>query len=772
MTQKYHFIGIGGIGMSALAHILRGKDVAVQGSDSAVSYITEGLERVGVEVFTKHHEQNIKNAAAVIYGSAIQPHHPEYAAAISNNIPLFHRSQLLAQLMEGYNTLLVAGTHGKTTTTALLAHVLMEAGLDPTVAVGGVALNFSTNGRLGKSHFFVAEADESDGTFLNYQGMGGIITNIEAEHLDFWKTPQALVEGFQAFATKISSYLWWCKDEITLPLPGKSYGFSQEAHLQITSWKQQGWSLAFDLQMQGVKYEGVQLSLLGKHNVLNGAAVFGLALELGISEEHIRNAFKTFKGVKRRMERKGENRGVLLLDDYAHHPTEIKTTLEGLRQAAGEKRVIAVFQPHRYSRFQECWDGFLNAFDAADVVFVTGVYSAGETPIEGVDAEKWTDEFKQRSATPIYFVPRGELLKQIGDFARPHDVIVTLGAGDITYLGGELAKCPIRPFQVAIVDGGQSAEHEVALSSSKTVTDAIDSNYYHIKKWTISKKGIWDALPEVVAHLQSCDFAFPILHGPFGEDGMIQGFLEMIGVPYIGSDFRSCAVAMDKAWTKRIALSHGVKVAPFIDFSIHDWIKRPASVRAQILQQFQFPFYIKAVHLGSTFGVYRVKTVSQIDEAIEAIAKLDYRFLVEEEVQGRELEFGFIGDDEVDVSDAAEVVRAGEIHTYENKYSPSGNPSIPKAPLPPAVLQQGRMIAETVYRAVGCSGLARIDFFLTPDHTWILNEVNPMPGLTPMSVYPAIWKAEGLTMTQVIDRIVIASLHRWRSHKKHLRPPL
>jgi UDP-N-acetylmuramate--alanine ligase len=228
---------------------------------------------------------------------------------------------------------------------------------------------------------------------------------------------------------------------------------------------------------------------------------------------------------------------------------------------------------------------------------------------------------------------------------------------------------------------------------------------------------------------------------------------------------------MDKAWTKHIARSHGIKVARFIEFTAHDWMKRPNEVREKILQEFQFPFFIKAIHLGSTFGVHRVKTKEQIDEAIRLILKLDYRFLVEEEMKGREMEFGFIGDDEVLVSDAAEVVRAEEIHTYENKYLASGKPSIPKVPLPLDVLQSGRLVAETVYRAVGCCGLARIDFFLDPDGTWILNEVNPMPGLTPMSVYPVIWQAEGLNRTEVVDRIIIASLHRTRSHKRHLRPP-
>ncbi len=773
MNEKYHFIGIGGIGMSALARILHAKGTPVQGSDPAQNYITEDLIDAGIEIFSIHHEKNVHAASTVIYSSAIKPHHPEYAAATAQNTPLLHRSHLLAQLMEGKRPLLVTGTHGKTTTSSLLAHVLIEAGLDPTFALGGIALNPYTNGHLGTGDYFVAEADESDGTFLNYKGTCGIITNIEEEHLDFWKNREALIEGFTTFASNISSHLWWCQDDAILAelnLKGKSYGFSENADLRITSWKQTGWSIHFDLE----GYPDIEIPLLGHHNVLNATAVFGLALELGISESTIRNAFKTFQGVKRRMEKKGECLAAQFFDDYAHHPTEIKTTLEGLRKAAGEKRVIAVFQPHRYTRFKECWDGFLNAFHAADVVFVTDVYSAGEAPIEGVDAQKFTAELKTHLPIPIFYVPRNLLADQISAFGRPHDVIITLGAGDITTLASTLS---VKPFQMAILQGGRSAEHEVALLSSKMTQAALDPALYHTTIWTITKTGEWllnghaKNLSEVVSHLQTSDLVFPILHGPFGEDGMIQGFLETLGIPYVGSDFRSAAVTMDKAWTKQIAQSYGVEVARFAQFTIHDWIKKPDLVREKILKEFQMPFYIKATHLGSTFGVHRIKTASDIDAAIDNIAKLDYKFIVEEEVKGRELEFGFIGDDEVAVSDAAEVVRSEEVHTYENKYSAQGNPSIPKVTLPSHVLEQGRQIAETVYRACGCSGLARIDFFLTPQNTWILNEVNPMPGLTPMSVYPAIWKAEGLTMAEVFDRVIIASLHRYRSHQRHLRPP-
>lgn len=764
--MSYHFIGIGGIGMSALARILHARGFHVQGSDRKPSCLIEELKAIGIKVFASHDEKHIESAKTVIYGSDIQSHHPEYAAANLKEKPLLHRACLLADLMKGYEPLLVAGTHGKTTTSALLAHTLAKH--DASFAVGGLLLNYSINGYQGKGRFFVAEADESDGSFLNYECGSAILTNIEEDHLSFWKNREALIDGFKKFASKVTGHLWWCSDDPTLKemkLQGKSYGFSPESTLQITAFSQQGWSLFFDLQMSGKTYSAVEIPLIGKHNVLNAAAVFGLCLELGLSEEEIRSAFKTFKGVKRRMEKKGEKRGVVVLDDYAHHPTEIKTTLEGVRSAAGKRRIVAIFQPHRCTRLSDCWSGFLEAFDAADRVFVTDVYGAGEIPIEGITGERFAQALQKK--IPVTFAPRDQLLEKVSDYLRPHDVVITLGAGDVTYLG--VLDQPFKPFRMAILQGGRSAEHEVSLMSSKRLVTALNPEFYELQTWTISKEGEWgQSFPEVVANLLSQDLVFPILHGPFGEDGTIQGFLETIGVPYVGCDFRACTLTMDKAWTKHVARSNGVAVARFIDFSIEEWSQDRESIRKKIESSFQFPFYIKASHLGSTFGVYRITKREQINSAIAGISKLDYGFLVEEEVCGREIEFGFMGDT---VSDGAEVVRSADIHTYENKYSLSGNPAISKAPMPPEVLQKGRRAAQTVYRATGCSSLARIDFFLKEDGEWILNEVNPMPGLTPMSVYPAIWKAEGMQMAEVIDQVIIASLHRSRLHQKHLRPP-
>jgi len=762
----FHFIGIGGIGMSALARIVQSRGAKVQGSDTAAGYLLEGLKKEGITVFPAHDRAHVKPGMDIVYSTGILPHHSEYAAALQQGNRILHRSELLAKLMEGKEALLVTGTHGKTTTSVLLAHVVQCAGLDASFALGGIPLNYGVNGYHGAGSYFVAEADESDGSFLNYRGKVGIITNIEEDHMTYWKTREALIEGFRLFAAQVKEGVWWCQDDPTLTqlaLKGKSYGFSPHAHLQITHFSQNGWGLTFDLKQGNTPYHTLTLPLIGRHNALNAAAVFGLALDLGIQENIIRTAFQTFRGVKRRMERRGEKRGVLFFDDYAHHPTEIQTTLEAARKACGKRRLVAIFQPHRFSRFTDCWDLFLESFHAADLVCVTDVYGAGEEPIEGVTGKKFAEALKHK--IPTLFIPREELSH--AHFLRPHDVAITLGAGDITNL--DLSQCPIEPLQMTVLQGGRSAEHEVSLLSSKTISAAIDPDLYTVETWTISKEGGWGrSMADVITHLLTQDLIFPILHGPFGEDGMLQGFFETLNIPYVGPDFRACVVAMDKAWTKAIAQSYGIHVVRFLSFSVEAWQSNCDSIKEQIITNFSPPFYIKAVHLGSTFGVHRITAYDEIASAINSIAQLDYAFLVEEEVIGREIEFGFLGDT---VSEGAEVIRSDAIHTYENKYSLSGNPSIPQAPMPFNVMEAGKKAATTVYQALHCSSLARIDFFLTADGRWILNEVNPIPGFTPMSVYPAIWKAEGLSMREVINEMVIASLYRHRMQRKSLQPP-
>jgi UDP-N-acetylmuramate--alanine ligase len=326
----------------------------------------------------------------------------------------------------------------------LLVHLLVHAGLDPAVAVGGMVRSLNSNGGHGVGTYFVAEADESDGSFLKYAPFGAIITNIDNDHLPYWNTLDSLVAGFKKFARLVQSpeHLLWCGDDEllrALKLKGFSYGFEECNDLQIENFRQVGWKNVFDICFEGTEYSEIEIPLIGGHNVLNAAAVFGLGLKIGIPEEGIRNAFAGFKGISRRTEFKGDCRGIAIFDDYAHHPTEIFATSRAIKQAIGQKRLVMAFQPHRYTRTQDCLNEFSSAFERVDILILTDIYSASEIPIAGITNEVLLAKIREKVFNARY-IPRPELSSFLANFLERDDVLVTMGAGDITKVGPEVLK--------------------------------------------------------------------------------------------------------------------------------------------------------------------------------------------------------------------------------------------------------------------------------------------------------------------------------------------
>lgn len=440
--KHYHFIGLGGIGMSALAHILLERQAIVSGSDRASSPILEMLARKGA-IITEESAPLAETVTTVVYSTAVNSHHPALVQAKERGLAIIHRAELLRELMLGFRGLLVAGTHGKTTTSSLLTHVLHHSGIDPAFAIGGMIKSLGTNGKEGKGDYFVAEADESDGSFNLLCPWGGIVTNIDNDHLDYWQTKDKLMDGFRHYLLSHLSkeHLFYCIDdphiEAIEPF-GTSYGFSDKAELQVQNFRQEGWQNCFDLRFKDRVYSNICLPLIGGHNVLNAAAVFGLSLAIGISEEEIRNAFLSFEGVVRRADKKGEKGGVLFLDDYAHHPTEIFTTLRAMKKACDDRRLIVVFQPHRYTRTRDCLEDFREAFHPADVLILTDIYSAGEEAIDGINAHVLKEKIAKTYSGDLFFCERGSLASFIPSLMKPKDVIVSMGAGDITKLSSEI----------------------------------------------------------------------------------------------------------------------------------------------------------------------------------------------------------------------------------------------------------------------------------------------------------------------------------------------
>jgi UDP-N-acetylmuramate--alanine ligase len=441
--QKYHLIGIGGIGMSGLAKLLKQQGHDVQGSDLAPSYVTENLRELGIPVFLGHDCTHVPKGAHVIFNTDIRGSNPELMLAQEQGYPLMHRSDLLVFLASKQDTLAVTGTHGKTTTSSLLAHLFLSACMDPSFAIGGIMQSVQTNARFGSSSYFVLEADESDGTFVKYPYYGACVTNIDTDHLAYFGSWDKLVSAFDLFLkrSKNPDTLFYCKDDPTLALlapTGVSYGFSQDADLRAMHFRQEQDKIVFDIDFRGKRYTSVEVSLAGRHNALNAMAAFGLALACGLSEEQVRLGLSSFKGVKRRLEKKKMVNGVVFFDDYAHHPTEIEATLKALKETRQANKVVALFQPHRYSRMRYVLDEIGPSFASADSVIVTDLYTAGEMPVPGVSTEVLYEKIKRVFHGPCHYIPRERLYKEVWQYAAFGDIVITLGAGDITYLSEEV----------------------------------------------------------------------------------------------------------------------------------------------------------------------------------------------------------------------------------------------------------------------------------------------------------------------------------------------
>ncbi len=441
--SEFHFIGIGGVGMSALARLLLSQNKRVSGSDLVWNQLTETLVQEGAQVFRGHGRHHIPPNATVIYSTDITEEHPERKEAALLGRPLWHRSELLAHLIHPFRSFAVAGTHGKTTTSALMAYLFSVADLDPTFAVGGIVPQLQGNARLGKGEFFLFEADESDGSFLHYYPEGAIVTNVDQDHLpNYGNSFDQLQAAFFQFIRQVKNpeLLVWCGEDPILQkmqLGGMSYGFQEGVDWQIVGLQPNGFGCVFDLVRGGRTFSGLKLLLSGRHNALNAAAAFALGWSLGLSEETLRSGLASFQGVLRRCERKGEWKEALFLDDYAHHPQEIAATLLGIRQAIGERRLIVCFQPHRYTRTRDCWNEFGQAFVLADQVILTDIYGAGETPLEGISAEALLQQVQCDSPTSWEYRPRSALSRALSEIVKPQDVVVTMGAGDITGVAKE-----------------------------------------------------------------------------------------------------------------------------------------------------------------------------------------------------------------------------------------------------------------------------------------------------------------------------------------------
>ncbi len=450
-----HFIGIGGIGMSGIAEVMHNMGYRIQGSDLSEGYVVEGLRARGIKVMIGHDAENLGDAAVVVTSTAVsRKTNPEVEAAYERRIPVVRRAEMLAELMRLKSTVAVAGTHGKTTTTSMIAALLDAGGVDPTVINGGIINSYGSNARLGDGEWMVVEADESDGSFLRLDGTIAVVTNIDPEHLDHYGDFEGAKAAYVEFIENVPFYgvAILCLDhpEVQAILPRirdrriMTYGFSAQADVRGDNVTPVPGGNRFDAVVRSRDgssrmIEGIEMPMPGRHNVQNALAAVAVALEMGIEDATIQSGFAKFGGVKRRFTKVGEVDGVAIIDDYGHHPVEIRAVLAAAREGA-TGRVIAVVQPHRYSRLGNLMDDFQQAFNDADIVYVTPVYAAGELPVEGVDADALVRGLKQRGHHAASEISdAAALADELATIAQPGDQIVCLGAGDITKWAAGLA---------------------------------------------------------------------------------------------------------------------------------------------------------------------------------------------------------------------------------------------------------------------------------------------------------------------------------------------
>ncbi|MBK7154981.1 MAG: UDP-N-acetylmuramate--L-alanine ligase [Sandaracinaceae bacterium] len=445
--RSIHFIGIGGVGMSGIAEVLLDYGFEVTGSDLRMNDYASRLVDKGAKVALGHAAENVASADVVVFSSAVSPKNPEIVEARLRGVPVIPRAEMLGELMRLKDGIAIAGSHGKTTTTSLVATVLRDAGLDPTVVIGGKLNALGSGAASGAGDLLVAEADESDGSFLHLTPGIAVITNIDPEHLDHYGTLEAVKEAFIGFANRVPFYglVVACLDhpnvQDILPSIDKrivTYGLAAQADYRARNPKFSGLAMTFSVFRRGEALGDFEVRMPGIHNVLNALATIAVADELGVPHDKLREALRTFGGVQRRFTIVGEHEGVTIVDDYGHHPAEVQVTLDAAQRAYGRRLVVA-FQPHRYTRTRDCFLDLTRCFNRADVLFLTDVYAAGEEPIRGADSAALVDAIRAHGHRDVTLInDRKDLVAAMRARIRPGDVVLTLGAGDITKTGREL----------------------------------------------------------------------------------------------------------------------------------------------------------------------------------------------------------------------------------------------------------------------------------------------------------------------------------------------
>ncbi len=791
LQMRFHFVGIGGASMSALARWLAEKGATVSGSDLADSPALESLRTRGIRAYAPHDPARMGEPDWLIVSDAIHPDNPEVIEAQRRHLPIWRRSQLMGWLLKPYRVIAISGTHGKSTTTALVAAILEAGGYDPLVLLGAdtplTMPPWAGNIRLGSGEWAVVEACEAYESFLDFQPEIALITSIEPDHLDYHGTFENLLTSFARFLQQLKPEGCWigCGDHPgvqrlcergDVPRPRLLYGFAPHNDLHAAIIERTPSITRFRVKNQPLSSsrsegtgEGVpstadgdfSLPLVGDHNVLNALGAIGVAQLLNIPMAVAQRALTGFQGVRRRQELIGEAMGIALVDDYAHHPTEIDATLAALRQRFPNRRLIVLFQPHLYSRTRDLLEGLIQSLRGADMVVITDIYPAREKPIPGVSASLIADGLLEGDQPPTLYVPiKEQIPARLLPHLTPGDVVVTMGAGDIDKVAPALlrmleARGQVRRLRIAVLMGGDSPERDVSLLSGSRVLQALDPDRYIgipvDPALMRGREGVWGLLD--LLQSERPDLAFIALHGRHGEDGAIQGLLEMLGIPYTGSGILPSALAMNKYAAKIVLQSAGITTPRGVLVSRAELNELLTPAASPKLAGLKPPLIVKPNEGGSTLGTTRVWEWEQLPRALRKAFAYDERALIEELIEGVEVSVPVIGTRHPRALPPVEIVPRGGFYGFQAKYTPGWTEEIVPARLPDELLDVLMATALQAHCALGCRSMSRVDMILRERVPFVL-EVNTVPGLTPTSLLPRSAEAAGIPFQQLITFLI------------------
>jgi D-alanine--D-alanine ligase len=733
--RSFFLVGIGGAGMSALARMLKHRGYEVRGTDSTQSPETQRLLEEGFEVSIGHSGEGIRRDDAVVLTDAIDlEKSPEVARARELGAQLFRRSQALGWLLKAYKVIAVTGTHGKTTTTGMAGAGLIAAGLDPLVVVGASIPEWGGPVREGRGRFAVVEACEAYDSFHDLDPSVVLLTNLEMDHSDFHGSWANLKGSVLRFVRR-AECLIFCEDD-----PG-AVEIAKGAGIAATAY--------------GGYVQGLSMSSLpGRHNHLNAFGALLAAKAAGADSDLAANGIKEFRGAERRLQAL-PCQGLTVIDDYAHHPTEVAASLQAIRERMASGRLIVAFQPHLYSRTAENIPQFASALELADAVFISDIYPAREEPIPGVSSARIAELVNKE----CYYIPSRYLLPdKVATFARAGDVVVGMGAGNIA----EFAPAFIRSWdrrsalesgekpKVAVVYGGDSSEREVSLLSGRQIHESLARQGYRAMLVDVSERLLSKGNLSEFSGENRPDLAFLAVHGTHAEDGAIQGLFELLHLPYTGSSLQTSAIAMDKNRTKAMLEAAGIRVPQGrLVFDVEEG------------KGLAVPAIVKPNAEGSTVGLSFVNDAASLPRAIEKALRFGSGCLVEEWVVGMEISVPVLGDRALA---PVEIAPASGFYDFESKYTPGATEEIVPARLPESVVAEVQDLALRCHRILGCSGATRTDMIVRQPADGpvvpVVLEVNTLPGMTKTSLLPNSAASVGIDFDALVRWILEDALAR------------